>query len=108
MIITLQTLPPLLGPKGDGYNGLLPSRARYLAPDVAHALLVMEGDKHLVYTDCYRSPVAILQAYKAKPGTQRPGYSTHGYGLAVDVDTQASCLLNGWSYVQLVDFLGEY
>lgn len=108
MIITLQNLPPLLGPKDDGYNGLLPARARFLSPDAAESLLSMDDEKHLVFTDCYRSPAAILQAYRTKPGTQRPAYSTHGYGLAVDIDVQASCHLNDWSYAQLSDFMSGH
>lgn len=102
MIISLSSLPPLRGPQGDGYNGAVPKRSAFLYPLAARSLLSMP---QMVFTDLYRSPSAILRAYQSKPGTQPPGYSAHGYGLAVDIDLEETLPLRGWSYPELVSFM---
>lgn len=104
MILLLQALPPLAGPTTDGYNGIVPKRALYMRPEAARALVQLEADTDgkLVYTDIYRSPQAILDAYRAKPGTQPVAYSFHGYGGAVDLDVDASLRRLGTNYNGLV------
>ena len=42
----------------------------------------------LVFTDVYRDPVASLEVRAQKRGVQLPGYSAHGFGLAVDLDIE--------------------
>jgi len=72
-------------------------------PDAAAALLDVERiTGGLVYTDIYRSPEAILRAYRAKPGTQPVGYSFHGYGGCVDIDVDATLKKLGVTYDQLL------
>ncbi len=91
MILIFQALPPLLGPDDDDYHGKLPRRASYMRPEAAHALMLLESDTGgMVYTDIYRSPVAILEAYRNKPGTQPVSYSYHGYGGCFDLDVDAT------------------
>lgn len=88
MIIKLAELPSTLkGPDDPDYKGMVPRRARFLAPDVAQALLTLDKDTGgYIYTDVYRSAESSLQARRVKRGVQRPGYSPHGFGLAVDLD----------------------
>lgn len=106
MILLLQHLPQLAGPTGDGYNGLAPKRALYMRPEAAAALLQVEADTGgFIYTDLYRSPQAILQAYRAKPGTQPVAYSFHGYGGAVDIDIDASKAKLGTDYSGLCSLM---
>ena len=58
-----------------------------LAPDAAASLQSLERDTGgLVYLDIWRDPVASLLARRTRRGTQTLGYSTHGWGLAVDLD----------------------
>jgi hypothetical protein len=106
MILHMQALPSLAGPQGDGYNGLAPKRALYMRPEAAAALLLVEGDTGgLVYTDIYRSPQAILQAYRSRPGTQPVAFSFHGFGGCVDVDVDASVKKLGTNYYGLVEIM---
>src|SRR5678809_596778 len=106
MIIDLVTLPDTLhGPDDPSYHGKVPHRARYLAPDAARSLLAI--DAGLVYTDIFRSPQAQREAYHQKVGVQRPGYSGHGYGLAVDLDVGATLRQCKMSYPQLIDLMQE-
>lgn len=65
-------------------------RMPYLAPEAALALLALEKDTDgLVYTDMWRDPMASLLARRSRRFTQLPGYSTHNYGLAIDLDVKA-------------------
>jgi hypothetical protein len=108
----MQALPQLAGPQGDGYNGLAPKRALYMRPEAARALLLVEQDTGgLVYTDIYRSPQAILQAYRAKvtPNGQHiaqpVAFSYHGFGGCPDLDTDASMKKLGTNYDGLVEIM---
>lgn len=88
MIIRLVQMPSTLkGPDDLDYKGMVPSRMRYLAPDVGPALLTLDKDTGgYIYTDMWRSADSSLQARRVKRGVQRPGYSPHGYGFSVDLD----------------------
>lgn len=87
MILRLAEMPPLSGPDDQDYKGQVPKRMRYLAPDVGPRLLELDKDTGgYIYTDMWRSADASLAARRVKRGVQRPGYSPHGYGLAVDLD----------------------
>lgn len=111
MLIALRTLPATMrGPVSDGYNGRVPERFRYLSPEAAMSLglLLHDTNNELVFTDLYRSAAASRQAYASKPGTQRPGYSAHGYGLAFDLDIGATLDRMGVRYAELVELLGQY
>ena len=83
MIIRLVELPGTIrGPDDPDYKGMVPRRARFLAPDVGVALLTLDKDTSgYIYTDVYRSAEASLQARRVKRGVQRPGYSPHGFRL---------------------------
>lgn len=106
MILVLQQLPQLAGPPDDGYSGLAPKRALYMRPDAAAALLLVEQDTGgLVYTDIYRSPQAIRDAYRAKGGTQPVAFSYHGYGGCVDVDVKRCLQKLGTNYEGLVKIM---
>ena len=106
MILHMQQIHQLAGPNDDSYHGLAPKRALYMRPEAAEALLLVEEDTGgLVYTDIYRSPEAIRQAYRAKPGTQPVAYSYHGYGGCVDVDVDACLKKLGTNYEGLVEIM---
>lgn len=62
---------------------------RLLQPD-ALASLENAADR-LTFSDVYRSPDSSLRARKEKRGIQRPGYSAHNFGLAIDLAV-ADCL----------------
>jgi peptidoglycan hydrolase-like protein with peptidoglycan-binding domain len=99
MLLLLQQLPPVAGPDGDGYNGKFPTRALFMHPQAAAALLALEkATGGLVYTDIYRSPEAILQAYRMRPGTQPVAFSYHGFGGCVDLDVYPSLKRLGITY----------
>jgi hypothetical protein len=111
MLIALRTLPATLrGPDDQSYRGRVPERFRYLSPEAAMSLglLLHDVNNELVFTDIYRSAAASRQAYASKPGTQRPGYSAHGYGLAFDLDLGATLRRMSVRYAELVDILGDY
>lgn len=62
----------------------------YLAPDAALALEALERDTDgLIYTDMWRDPTTSLLVRRLKRTSQLPGYSSHNYGLAVDLDVKA-------------------
>lgn len=106
MNLLLQQLPQLAGPPDDGYNGLAPKRALYMHPDAAAALLLVEEDTDgLIYTDIYRSPEAILRAYRDKGGTQPVAFSFHGYGGCVDVDVKRCLTKLGTNYEGLTEIM---
>lgn len=64
-----------------------PARMKYLAVDAAAALNSLEKDTGgLVYIDMWRDPVDSLVARRTRKTSQIPGYSTHNYGLAIDLD----------------------
>lgn len=93
MILRLTPLPKtLLGPNTPDYRGQVPTRARFLAPDAWASLskILDQLDNQIVFTDIFRSASASLEAHQTKSGTQPPGWSTHGYGLAVDVDLDST------------------
>jgi hypothetical protein len=103
MNLIVQQLHQLAGPQGNGYNGKAPKRALFMRPEAARALYLLETDTGgLVYTDIYRSPQAIRDAYRAKLGTQPVAYSYHGYGGPVDLDTEASQEKLGTDYAGLI------
>lgn len=58
---------------------------------------------HLILTDCYRSPQSSAKAYETKTGVQKPGYSAHNYGCAIDLSINSMMKLHNISYVQLIE-----
>jgi hypothetical protein len=88
VILKLVEMPATVrGPDDPDYRGRVPRRMRFLAPDVGPQLLMLDRDTGgYIYTDMWRSADASLQARRVKRGVQRPGYSPHGFGLAVDLD----------------------
>jgi hypothetical protein len=73
-----------------GYKGALvplPNRMRFLHPE-AYVRLRGIAKRGAVFTDAFRSLAAQLEAVRTKQGVQQPGYSAHGFGLAVDVAVQ--------------------
>lgn len=91
-----------------GVAGRMPTRALLLHPAAAEAFTTLERASPLVYSDIFRSADASLVAVATKAGTQPPGYSAHGFGLAVDVAVDATLGRYGWSYSELRSELGRY
>lgn len=116
MILVYSALPStLLGPPDDGYNGHVPVRALYMAPDAAQSLLQADAAAGgIIFTDILRSAAASLQALrehlagKKAMGVKPPGFSGHGYGLSFDVDVSRTLRRAGISYVELREFLEDF
>lgn len=105
--ILLKELPPTLrGPQDPAYKGMVPKRARFLHPEMWDAMQVLPLDK-LVFTDIYRSAEASMAARSTKRGVQRPGYSAHNFGLAFDLDVDASLKNLGMKYPDLLVLLAD-
>lgn len=107
MILRLAELPSnLKGPDDSSYKGMVPKRARFLAPDAAQGLLRLEKDTGgYVYTDIFRSADSSLAARRVKRGVQRPGYSPHNYGFAVDLDVYPILKKYGIHYGELLEVM---
>jgi hypothetical protein len=86
----------IAGPEGDRYKGRLPTRMKYVHPDVVSCLkrILVDGYWLLRISDMYRDPIASLMAYveylagRKSGGVQRPGWSGHNYGISIDVDVE--------------------
>ncbi len=76
------------------YGGVFPARMAYLHPEAARAFREGIGAR-VVCSDMFRSPEASLLARRTKRGVQRPGFSAHNYGLAIDIDVDKSMRLCG-------------
>lgn len=62
------------------------AREKLLAPDAAEAVLKLEKDTGgLVYADMWRDSVGSLMAKRTRKASQLPGYSSHNYGLGIDL-----------------------
>jgi hypothetical protein len=80
MKLVLQQLPSTL--RGT-------ARMKLLAPDAAESLLKLEKDTGgLVYADMWRDAVSSLLAKRTRRATQIPGYSSHNYGMGLDLDVK--------------------
>lgn len=78
-------------------------RQPLLAPEAALALVAVEKDTDgLVYTDMWREPVASLLARRTRRGSQLPGYSSHNYGLAVDLNVKSILIQKKIRYEDLL------
>lgn len=77
----------------------VPARMRWLHPAALASWIdtkfspdsgPVDSAPELIVTDVYRSLVSQLEAYESgKRGVQRPGYSAHNFGLAIDLDVKA-------------------
>jgi hypothetical protein len=107
VILKLVEMPPYLkGPDNSDYKGMIPRRMRFLAPDVGpHFLEVDRAAGGLVVTDMWRSADSSLAARRIKRGVQRPGYSPHGFGLAVDLDLYEIMKMHGVHYTDIVEIM---
>jgi hypothetical protein len=82
-------------------NGL-PDRFRYLEPEAAASLELLQHDfPNLAFSDIFRSPSESLVALRSKAGVQPPGYSGHNFGFSVDVAVDEAT--RGCSYSELLD-----
>lgn len=109
MRLQLQAVSPLprgiYGASGDRF----PSRAALLQPAAATAFAALEGDTGgLVYSDMWRSAESTLAALETKRGVKAPGYSAHGYGLAIDVAVDQTMLRLGCTYPELTEILAAH
>lgn len=68
------------------YGGKMPARSRFLHPEAAESYRKELHPNGMVVSDMFRTPESSLAAVAAKRGAQRPGYSAHNYGLAIDID----------------------
>ncbi len=83
-----------------------PARMKYLAPEAAASLAVLERDTSgLIYTDLWRDPVASLMARRKRSMCQVPGYSGHNYGIGACLDIQAILNEKKISYEDLLYLL---
>lgn len=107
MIIRLVEMPATLkGPNDAAYKGMVPRRMRYLSPDAGPKLMAIEkATGGFIYTDMWRSPESSLQARRIKRGVQRPGYSSHGFGMAIDLDLEAIMKKYRFKYPQIVEIM---
>lgn len=69
----------------NGVPGRMPTRMLWLHPQAAASLPLWA-----VVSDMYRSPASSLQAVREGRGAQPPGYSLHNYGIAIDLDVDAT------------------
>lgn len=63
----------------------LPKRMRYLHPDAASSY-AENLHPHVRVSDMYRSADSQLNARQTRRGSQKVGYSGHGYGFSIDLD----------------------
>lgn len=91
MIITL--VPVTVPPDRGAYDGKMPPRMRWLHPLAAVAYERIKAE--VVVSDMYRSAESSLSAMKKKTGVLPPGFSRHGFGLAIDVSVSESMRLVG-------------
>lgn len=103
--LVLAQLPAsLTGPASDGYNGHVPSRALYARPEASSSILQLERKGGLVYTDIFRGAQGQLAAKRRNPKTTKAvSLSPHGFGLAVDLDVDATLKRRGWLYPRLLE-----
>lgn len=93
---------------GPGKN-IMPTRALLLDRDAAVSFATFERDSGgLIYSDVFRSAAGSLQAVQDGRGAQPPAYSGHNYGFSFDVDVDGTLKAHGWTYQELLDFLGKY
>jgi hypothetical protein len=101
LIIELARLP--LTTAGVSSRSLMPARALLLAPDAARSFLTLERESGgLVYTEIYQSLDATLAALERRRETYQPSFSPHGYGLAFDLDVDATLARTRWTYARLL------
>ncbi len=80
-----------------------PARMKLLAPDAAAALLKIEEDTDgLIYNDFWRDGVASLVSIRLRKTSNLPSYSSHNYGLALDLDLEAVLMEKGITYETLL------
>lgn len=109
MRLLLKALDPLprgiYGPHGDQF----PRRAALLHPRAAESFVALELDTGgLVYSDIWRSAESSLKAIETKEGTLPPGYSGHGYGLALDLAVDACLARLRCTYPDLLERLATH
>lgn len=90
------------------YNNKIPAWARYLHPQACQSLLQVEAVRPLVYTGIWRSSNASLWASKNKQGVLLPGFSAHGYGLAIDIAIDLSVDNQKTGYSDLLELMRTY
>lgn len=56
-----------------------------------------------VYKSIYETPDDTRRAFQSQAVAEAPGYSAHGYGLAIDIDIDATMALRNWNYKQLME-----
>lgn len=84
----------------------VPKWMRVLRPETADSLLILEAESGgLVYNDLWRSAAISLWAMQQKAGVQPPGFSAHGYGLAVDFAVDATLTKLKWTYPKFLAFM---
>lgn len=77
----------------NGHPNKMPPRARRLRPNAATSYAAIH-DK-IIVSDMFRTPESSLAAVESGRGALMPSYSSHGYGLAIDVDVTPSMKLVG-------------
>jgi hypothetical protein len=112
MLLRLAGIPKgiLHGPDHDDYNGQVPTRALFMAPDAGQMLLQWNIDckGQLIITDIFRDADASLRAVEGKSGTLPPGFSGHGYGLCIDFEIKDTLRAIGCTYPSFLDLAARY
>lgn len=88
----------------------LPARMALLHPEAADSIEALQkaAGSRIVLSDAFRTPESSLQAARAKRGVQPPGFSAHNFGLAIDVDVDATLKAWNLSYSLLCGTLADY
>ncbi len=86
----------------DGVKKQMPKRTRHLHPSAARSFLCYLS-KFVVVSDMYRSADSSLAAVASGRGALPPGYSSHNYGLAIDIDIAKTMKNLGFKTKQLLD-----
>lgn len=100
----------------DWSYGAVPKRLAYLSDRIEGAvddstytayqrLKALHDYMPMVYTDMYRDAVGSAKAYETKKGAQKPGFSAHNYGVAIDIAVDATMKRHKVNYNQLVHTL---
>jgi peptidoglycan hydrolase-like protein with peptidoglycan-binding domain len=97
------------GPQDSAYKGVLPTRMKYIHPSALAGLraITLDNQFKVAISDMFRSPMASLEARQRKTGVQRPGYSAHNYGIAIDVDVDQTLTLMSMTYSDFLAWMSQ-
>ena len=101
LLLTQLNASEVNGTKDYNKQGVLPSRMRFLHPDVYTGFVPIADV--VVLTDMFRSADSSLWAIRNKRGAQPPGRSGHNYGFCGDLDVDATLKLGSFKSKRALD-----